>query len=496
MQWNPGLPITQLLTFRNNIFSEDILMSRLFALIALFFMPLISFASEGAERLDLTGSWVGITAVLLFFAAYLVVMAEEFTHLRKSKPVMLAAGIIWALIAWYYQSHDIPHVVETALRHTLEEYAELMLFLLVAMTFINAMDERNVFEALRSWLIRKGFGYRALFWVTGLLAFFISALADNLTTALLMVAVVMAVGADNKKFVALSCINLVIAANAGGAFSPFGDITTLLVWQKNIQTSNGPVDFWSFFALFIPSLVNWLVPAAIMHFAVPDLKPKEGGVMVAMKRGALTIVALFLFTIALAVSFHSVLQLPPVIGMLTGLSLLKFYAYYLKFADERNRSSSEDDENIGSPVPFDIYREVARAEWDTLFFFYGVVMCVGGLGFIGYLGMISQVIYGDWGATHANIAIGLISAVVDNIPVMFAVLTMLPDMSVGQWLLVTLTAGVGGSLLSIGSAAGVALMGQARGVYTFFGHLKWTPVIALGYAASIAMHMLLNRELF
>jgi Na+/H+ antiporter NhaD/arsenite permease-like protein len=123
-------------------------------------------------------------------------------------------------------------------------------------------------------------------------------------------------------------------------------------------------------------------------------------------------------------------------------------------------------------------------------------MCVGGLGFVGYLAMTSQAIYGGWGATNANIAIGLISSVVDNIPVMFAVLTMQPDMSIGQWLLVTMTAGVGGSLLSIGSAAGVALMGQARGVYTFFGHLKWMPVIALGYAASIAVHLLINRALF
>jgi NhaD family Na+/H+ antiporter len=471
-------------------------MNRFFALIALLFMPHMVFASVGAEHLDLTGSWVGITSVILFFFAYLVVMAEEFTHLRKSKPVMLAAGIIWGLIAWYYQARDIPDVVELALRHNLGEYAGLMLFLLVAMTFINAMDERNVFEALRSWLIRKGYGYRALFWVTGILAFFISAVADNLTTALLMVAVILAVGADNKKFVTLSCISLVVAANAGGAFSPFGDITTLMVWQKNIHTSNGPIDFWTFFHLFVPSLVNWLVPAAIMHFWVPDLKPKGGGEMVAMKRGAITIAILFLITIALAVGYHSFLQLPPVIGMLTGLSLLKFYAYYLKVSKKPARFPKNGEENIGSPVAFDIYREVARSEWDTLFFFYGVVMCVGGLGFIGYLGMISHVIYGDWGATNANIAIGIISAIVDNIPVMFAVLTMEPDMSVGQWLLVTMTAGVGGSLLSIGSAAGVALMGQARGVYTFFGHLKWTPVIALGYAASITVHMLINHKLF
>ena len=119
-----------------------------------------------------------------------------------------------------------------------------------------------------------------------------------------------------------------------------------------------------------------------------------------------------------------------------------------------------------------------------------------GLGFLGYLGLASEFIYGDLGPTTANVLLGLMSAIVDNIPVMFAVLTMSPDMSQGQWLLVTLTAGVGGSLLSIGSAAGVALMGQARGIYTFASHLKWTPVIALGYAASIYVHMWINAGLF
>jgi Na+/H+ antiporter NhaD/arsenite permease-like protein len=469
-------------------------------LLFIFFTYLITAsiaqASESADRLDLTGHWVGIAAAVLFFTAYLAVMAEELTNLRKSKPVMLAAGLIWGLIAWHYQSHDIPHLVDIAIRHNLEEYAELMLFLIVAMTFINAMEERNVFEALRTWLIRKGLGYRALFWVTGLLAFFISPFADNLTTALLMGAIVMAVGSGNRKFVLLSCINIVVAANAGGAFSPFGDITTLMVWQKNIHATNGIVDFWVFFALFIPSFINWFIPAAIMHFAVPNLKPETAGEAIMMRRGALTIVALFLVTISLAVGFHSILALPPVIGMLTGLSLLHFYAFYLKIRGEKSHSRQGDAENIGSPVAFDIYRKVARAEWDTLFFFYGVVMCVGGLGFIGYLSMISQVIYGDWGATNANIAVGFISAIVDNIPVMFAILSMMPDMSIGQWLLVTLTAAVGGSLLSIGSAAGVALMGQSRGIYTFFAHLKWTPVVALGYAASIWVHLLINQHLF
>jgi NhaD family Na+/H+ antiporter len=477
--------------------------------------PTMLFAStETGEHLDLTHHWVGFTAIAIFAIAYLLVMAEEFTHLRKSKPVILAAGLIWGLVAWYYQTHDMPHAAEEMVRHNLLEYAELMLFLLVAMTYINAMDERNVFEKLRSWLVAKGFGFRQLFWITGVLAFFISPVADNLTTALLMCAVVLAVGGSNTKFVLLACINIVVAANAGGAFSPFGDITTLMVWQKNIQTAQGAVDFWSFFSLFVPSLINWLVPAAIMNFAVPNEIPEGGGESVEMLRGAKRIIILFLATIITAVSFHNFLGMPPVVGMLTGLAYLQFFGFYLKKTYSKDHkhpnkgdlTEMEHDEQMGDMVAFDVFNKVARAEWDTLLFFYGVVLCVGGLGFIGYLALASEVMYTQWGATlglsagmnatPANIMVGVLSAIVDNIPVMFAVLTMMPDMSMGQWLLVTLTAGVGGSLLSIGSAAGVALMGQARGKYTFFGHLKWTPVIALGYVASVLVHLWLNASIF
>ena len=475
-----------------------------FSLFLLTSLSLLSpaMSADTTQTLDLTAHWVGPASLLLFFVAYLFVMAEEFTHLRKSKPTMLAAGIIWALIGWVYVQSGIPHAAEAAVRHNLLDYAELMLFLLVAMTYINVMDERFVFEALRSWLVRKGFSLRTLFWVTGALAFFISPVADNMTTALLMAAVVAAVAGSNHKFTLLCCISIVIAANAGGAFSPFGDITTLMVWQKNIQATNGPVTFWTFFMLFIPALVNWLVPASLMHFAVPKGKPPNGGVSVGIKRGGLTVVFLFLLTIVTAVAYHNFLHLPPVLGMLTGLSFLKIFSFHLKKSGEvhldhhHEIAEGQEPRLLVREVPFDIFRSVARVEWDTLFFFYGVVLCVGGLGFIGYLSMLSETMYLGWGPTTANIAVGFFSAIVDNIPVMFAVLTMMPDMSVGQWMLVTLTAGVGGSMLSIGSAAGVALMGQARGVYTFFGHLKWLPAIFAGYVASILAHMLLNAAYF
>lgn len=454
--------------------------------VALFFLPALVFASggDGGDVPNLTGTGFGITALILFVFAYAVVIGEERLHMRKSKPVIVAAGIIWVLVALAYGQLGMQEQMTAILDHNLLEYGELFLFLLAAMTFINTLEERNLFAALRSWLVSKGFSLYWIFWITGVLAFFISPVADNLTTALLMAAVLVAVAADKPKFVAMGCINIVVAANAGGAWSPFGDITTLMVWQA------GLVKFGEFFALFVPSVLNWLVPALIMSFFIEKGKPAAMNDLVKIKRGGFVVLVLFIATIATAVIFHNSLHLPPVLGMMTGLGVLKVYGWYLKVSD--HDPANDEEESVGR---FDIFNQLQRAEWDTLMFFYGVILCVGGLGAFGYLAMVSELLYTDMGATWANVMIGLLSAVVDNIPVMFAVITMNPDMSHGQWLLVTLTAGVGGSLLSIGSAAGVALMGQARGVYTFGSHLKWTWAVALGYIVSILAHLWINAAM-
>ena len=456
--------------------------------ISLLFITFLSFVSASYAvdsellNLDITTSLPAIIALMVFALAYIFVMTEEYTHLRKSKPVVVAAGIIWAIVAYMAVKMGLDtHSASYAFKHTFLEFAELFGFLLVAMTFINTMTERNVFESLRCWLVGQGFTFRKIFWITGVLSFFMSPIADNLTTALIMCAVVMAVGKNNTKFIGLACINIVVAANAGGAFSPFGDITTLMVWQKGVVT------FTEFFYIFVPSVVNYIVPAAIMHFAISDEKPEASKEKVTVKYGGYTVIFLFLGTISFTVIQHQFLHLPPVFGMMTGLGVLSIYGYHLK-------SKESKDKNTKSI--FNIFNMVSKAEWDTLLFFYGVLMCVGGLSAFGYMALTASFMYVDLGASTANILVGILSAIVDNIPVMFAVLTMMPQMDLGQWLLVTLTAGVGGSMLSIGSAAGVALMGQTKGIYTFFTHLKWTPVIILGYAASIAVHFLWNATLF
>jgi Na+/H+ antiporter NhaD/arsenite permease-like protein len=507
-----------------------------------------------AAALDFTRHWAGYAGLAVFALAYLAVMSEEKLHIRKSKPVILAAGIIWALIAVAYLGAGDQTTAAEAVRHNLAEYGELFLFILVAMTFVNTMEERQLFDRLRCWLARRRMSLRAVFWATGGIAFFLSSLLDNLTTALVMGTVAITVGRGNRRFIALACISVVVAANAGGAFSPFGDITSLMVWQS------GHAQFWDFFRLFVPSAVNWLIPALIMSFAVPNERPEAGeDEDVELRRGAWGVVGLFALTIAMAVSAYNLLKLPPVLGMTTGLALLKLYGWHLQRTlprrvpapvlapagapvaapaaelartprpepalagagagayDEADELAFDSgfslDNEPGefsvaagpepprpSPAPparpaadgFDIFEILRKAEWDTLMFFYGIIMCVGGLAQLGYLRRLSAVMYDGAGATAANVGVGLISSVVDNIPVMFAVLRMNPEMGLSQWLLVTLTAGVGGSLLSIGSAAGVALMGQARGAYTFGSHLKWTWAIALGYAASIYVHLLIN----
>ncbi|MCA8943799.1 MAG: sodium:proton antiporter NhaD [Planctomycetes bacterium] len=428
-----------------------------------------------------------IVALVVFVLAYTLVVTEDLIHLRKSKPVIFAAGLIWLFTALAFEDAGLmggDHPVDLAaqVKHHVSDFAELFLFLMVAMTYISAIGERNVFLRINAWLVSAGFGLRAVFWVTGALAFMISPIADNLTTALLMGAVVVTVGRGNPRFISMACINVVVAANAGGAFSPFGDITTLMVWAAH------KVEALEFVSILVPSLVNWLVPAAIMAFFLPNTRPEPMQEHVELKEGWLIVIVLFLLTIVTAVIFHARWHLPPFLGMTTGLAYFMFYG----FTRQRRVRRHKKGESV------DVLQNVAEVEWDTLLFFFGVIMCVGGLAELGFLLSASVALYDQYGALPANIAVGVVSAVLDNVPVMFAVLKMDPTMGTTtaeqhfQWLLITLTAGVGGSMLSVGSAAGVALMGTARGMYTFAAHLRWTPVVVLGYAASIWVHWLLN----
>ena len=428
---------------------------------------------------SLTVTWVGYVSLICFCLAYTLVIFEEKIHMRKSKPVILIGCFMWGLIGIYEAQHGGGHAHDYV-KELIAEIGELFFFLLVAMTYVNTLDERNVFKALRVWLLKKGLGFKKLFWATGGITFLLSPLADNLTSALLMSTVALAVSNGNGRFIVPAFVNIVVAANAGGAWSPFGDITTLMVWTA------GKVQTMEFSYLILPSIVNWIIPATIIYFFVPDEYPEVGDEEIELKPGAKVIIGLGIFTIATAVSFHQFLHLPPFLGMMFGLGLLMMMGWYLKrWGEQTNLEKMGVPREQRDRPRFDIFTKVEGVEFDTLLFFFGVLTAVGALQYIGYLALVSESMYGTLGPTYSNIIVGLLSAIVDNIPVMYAVLKMSPEMGLDQWLLVTLTAGVGGSLLSVGSAAGVAVMGVDREHYSFLSHLKWAPVIALGYVASI-----------
>jgi len=434
----------------------------------------MAYASSGgsAEVIpDLTMTWVGFTSLAIFVIGYYFVATEEQYHIDKAKPALFIGTFLFLLIGAYYVMNDLNiDLVHIEAEHLILEIAEIFFFLFVAMTYIETLIHMNVFEKLKYNLVSKGYNYRKLFWLTGFLAFFISPIADNLTTALILSTVLVTIERENKNFLIPGAINIVVAANAGGAWSPFGDITTLMAWTA------GKGHFIDFLYLFPASIIGYLVTAFLLSKFVPRTKPdfdvaKEK--VPKLMKGANVVTALGVFTIASAVISHQVLHLPAMWGMMFGLAVLKLYQYNLK---------------IKHNSKLNIFESMSKIENNTLLFFFGILSAVGALYFLGWLAL-AAVVYDPsvLGPTWSNIGVGFISAIVDNVPVMSAVLKASPHMGLDQWMLVTLTAGVGGSLISFGSAAGVGVMGKLPGIYTFGAHMKYAWTILIGYAVSIVV---------
>ena len=443
-------------------------------LLLVSFMSVFAFANGGGEAgaiPDITMTWAGIASLIIFIIGYYFVATEEKYHIDKAKPALLMGTFIFMVIAFYYAINGMDmHLVHNQAQHLILEIAEIFFFLLVAMTYIETMIHMNVFESLKYRLITKGYTYRQLFWVTGLLAFFISPIADNLTTALILSTVLITIEQKNKAFLVPGAINIVVAANAGGAWSPFGDITTLMAW------TSGKGVFTDFLFLFPSAVLGYLVTAFLLSKVVPNTVPhidlsKE--VKPELAKGAITVIYLGVFTIFCAVISHQVLHLPAMWGMMFGLALLKMYDYRLKKVHGKG---------------FDVFNAMAKIENNTLMFFFGILAGVGALYFVGWLALAS-VVYDPsvLGPTWSNIGVGFLSAIVDNVPVMSAVLKASPAMGLDQWMLVTMTAGVGGSLISFGSAAGVGVMGKLPGIYTFGSHMKYSWMILIGYIVSCSI---------
>jgi Na+/H+ antiporter NhaD/arsenite permease-like protein len=418
---------------------------------------------------DLTHTWVGWLILAVFVIGYYLIATEEKFEINKAKPALFIGTFSFVLIGVYFNINGLdPTPVHEEMKHLIEEIAEIFFFLFVAMTYIETLIERNVFDALRYRLISRGYSYKKLFWITGILAFWLSPVADNLTTALILSTVLYTIDKHNTNFLVPGAINIVVAANAGGAWSPFGDITTLMVWTA------GKGEFIDFLMLFPAAFIGWFVTAWLLSLFVPKGEPHFDiftTPKVELKKGGKIVIALGILTIVIAVVGHIFFHFPAMWGMIFGLSLLQLYSFYHK------RKHKEH---------FSVFVNMAKVENDTLLFFFGILSAVGALYFIGWLFYITK-LYEVIGSSWANIGVGFISAVIDNVPVMAAILKANPIMDIDQWMLVTLTAGIGGSLISFGSAAGVGVMGRMRGIYTFNSHMKFAWAVLAGYIVSIAI---------
>jgi len=422
---------------------------------------------NATHAIDLAVEPFGWFLLAFFVVGYYFIAAEEKYKINKAKPALFAGTSMFMMLGAYYSVNGLSFAAfDNEIAHLILEISEIFFFLFVAMTYIEALIERNVFDKLKDNLLTTGYGYKKLFWVTGVLAFFISPIADNLTTALILSTVLITIEKNNKAFLVPAAVNIVVAANAGGAWSPFGDITTLMAW------SAGKGTFIDFLFLFPASLAGWLVTGYLLSRYIPEGHPEhktEEGHVVEILPGGKVIIGLGILTIASAVLGKQLMHLPPMWGMLFGLSLLKLYAYRLKETHNHD---------------IQIYKSASKIELDTLLFFFGILAMVGALHFAGFLEHAAH-LYTVFDPTYINIGVGFLSAIVDNVPVMSAVLKSNPDIELAQWMLVTLTAGVGGSMIAFGSAAGVGVMGKLHGIYTFGAHLKVAWTIVIGYFVSV-----------
>ena len=450
---------------------------KIVGLLGLFFALAFGSGDAAGEALNLTTTWVGIACLIIFVVGYFFIATEENFHMDKAKPAIFIGTFMFLLIGFYMLANGLDvHSLQNEVNHLILEISQIVFFLMVAMTYIEALIERDVFNALKYNLVSKGYTYKRLFWLTGVLAFFISPVADNLTTALILSTVLLTIDKTNTNFLVAGAINIVVAANAGGAWSPFGDITTLMAWAA------GKAPFIDFFALFPASFIGWLVTAFLLARVVPEGSPHFDPATepkVSIKKGGKVVIGLGAFTIFSAVMMHQLFHLPAMWGMMFGFSLLSLYTYIYK-------KTNKNEE------PMHVFHYMSKIENNTLFFFFGILAAVGALHFVGFLNYAVS-LYDKFGATAVNIGVGFLSAIVDNVPVMSAVLKANPMMgadageNLSQWLLVTLTAGIGGSMISFGSAAGVGVMGKLKGIYTFGAHMRLAWTVVVGYVVSVAI---------
>lgn len=424
--------------------------------------------------------------VLVFVAGYTLIVFEHRLQLHKAMSAAVLGAVLWLVIALNEGA---------AVRHSTDrigaEIFALVFFLLAAMTLVEILVHYRFFDWLRVKLLAMGLDdYRQL-WMIGAVAFCLSAVIDNLTATLVMLAVAKRFFRGHNLLVAAATI--VIAANAGGAWSPIGDVTTIMLWLADKFTA-AQIIVWA----FLPSVALFAVSTFMLGRGIAGDTRDAGEETITLSRSERVIIGCTLASFSLPLIFSQI-GLEPYFGLLFGLGMVGMLIAFFRRRAARELGIDHRPVDIlkipgggkRSHLTSDIEQQLARTDIASLLFFAGILLAVGALEHVGLLDRISHALLGDRPdpirLVAGNAALGVLSAIVDNIPLTAAAISIIKADDPAVWTLLALTAGTGGSMLVIGSAAGVVAMGRVKEL-TFFRYLRLATLpAAAGYVVAIAV---------
>ena len=433
-------------------------------------------------------STLTLTIVVVFIIGYLCIALETLTKVNKAAVALLMLVACWTLYMFdpgNFAAGLSPDGIAAAASSVIEGHlgstATTLFFLMGAMTIVEVVDQNGGFNFVRDMMKTKS--KRALLWRITFLTFFLSAILDNMTTAIVMVMILRKLVADRKDRLVYASL-VIIAANSGGAFSPIGDVTTIMLWNKSLITAAGVIK-----ELFIPSLVSVAIPAYILSLSLKG--EVAGGASLAAEtahndftdRQRKAVFWLGVGGLVFVPIFKSVTHLPPFVGILLVLGVLwTVTELFYRNVREDNGGMQKRITNI-----------ISRIDMGTIIFFLGILMAVACLQEIGVLAALGEGLNAAFDGNHYLVTglIGVLSSIIDNVPLVAGCMGMYPMAAVGDmaqdgifWQLLAYCAGVGGSMLIIGSAAGVVVMGLEK--ITFGWYMKRISWIAfIGYVAGI-----------
>lgn len=429
--------------------------------------------------------------IVAFVAGYLCITLESLTKINKAAIALLMCVVCWTLLmvspgAYYpdVASDGVLHHISEVIEHHLGDAAGTLFFLMGAMTIVEIVDSNGGFNFVRD--IMKTRSKRKLLWRVAIATFFLSSILDNLTSSIVMIMVLRKLVQSREERLIYAAL-IIISANSGGAFSPIGDVTTIMLWIKGVVTTQGILT-----EIFIPSLVSMLVPAFILQYSLSGKFDKEQNLVTAEISQFTKVQRNIIFWLGVGglvfvPIFKSITHLPPFMGILLVLGVL------WTVTEIFHHNTSEDD-----TMAKRVSDLLSRIDLSTIMFFLGILMAVAVLQEIGVLTALgtglNEVFVGNYYVING--IIGVLSSIVDNVPLVAGCMGMYPVAETGAmaidgifWQLLAYCAGVGGSMLIIGSAAGVVVMGLEK--ITFGWYLKRITWIAfVGYLAGIVTYWL------